>query len=109
MAVGIFLTALDGTIVVSCEVHSRCNRDRSHHDAAYAAIGNDLKELQKTSWIATSYLLTLTSFQYVPASSLSNPRYFLTRRIGRSTESSVTSLAGRVAFYSPIPCLLLGA
>lgn len=33
--------------------------------AAYAAIGNDLNELQKTSWIATSYLLTLTSFQYV--------------------------------------------
>lgn len=47
MAIGIFLTALDGTIVVS----------------SYAAIGSDLKELQKTSWIATSYLLTLTSFQ----------------------------------------------
>ncbi|KAL9710035.1 hypothetical protein Ac2012v2_007097 [Leucoagaricus gongylophorus] len=47
MAIGIFLTALDATIVVS----------------SYAAIGNDLKELQKTSWIATSYLLTLTSFQ----------------------------------------------
>ncbi|KXN86817.1 Vacuolar membrane amino acid uptake transporter fnx2, partial [Leucoagaricus sp. SymC.cos] len=47
MAVGVFLTALDGTIVVS----------------SYAAIGNDLNELQKTSWIATAYLLTLTSFQ----------------------------------------------
>ncbi|KAF9445146.1 member of the major facilitator superfamily [Macrolepiota fuliginosa MF-IS2] len=47
MAIGIFLTAMDGTIVVS----------------SYAAIGNDLNELQKTSWIATSYLLTLTSFQ----------------------------------------------
>ncbi|EKM84394.1 hypothetical protein AGABI1DRAFT_31991 [Agaricus bisporus var. burnettii JB137-S8] len=47
MAIGIFLTALDATIVVS----------------SYAAIGSDLKELKKTSWIATSYLLTLTSFQ----------------------------------------------
>lgn len=48
MAIGIFLVAMDGTIVV----------------ASYAAIGSELKELQNTSWIATSYLLTLTSFQY---------------------------------------------
>ncbi|KZP10949.1 MFS general substrate transporter [Athelia psychrophila] len=47
MAIGIFLVAMDGTIVVS----------------SYAAIGSELKELQNTSWIATSYLLTLTSFQ----------------------------------------------
>ena len=30
---------------------------------AYASIGSDLNELQNTSWIATSYLLTTTSFQ----------------------------------------------
>ncbi|TFK22998.1 member of the major facilitator superfamily [Coprinopsis marcescibilis] len=47
MAIGIFLFAMDGTIVVS----------------SYAAIGSELKELQSTSWIATSYLLTTTSFQ----------------------------------------------
>lgn len=47
MAIGILLVAMDGTIVVS----------------SYAAIGSELEELQNTSWIATSYLLTLTSFQ----------------------------------------------
>jgi hypothetical protein len=47
MAIGIFLTAMDGTIVVS----------------SYAAIGSELKQLQSMSWIATGYLLTLTSFQ----------------------------------------------
>jgi hypothetical protein len=47
MAIGIFLAAMDGTIVVS----------------SYGAIGSELEELQNTSWIATGYLLTLTSFQ----------------------------------------------
>ncbi|KAF9558590.1 member of the major facilitator superfamily, partial [Agrocybe pediades] len=47
MAVGIFLGAMDQTIVVS----------------SYASIGSDLKQLQNTSWIATSYLLTITSVQ----------------------------------------------
>ncbi|KAJ8518503.1 hypothetical protein ONZ45_g4418 [Pleurotus djamor] len=47
MAIGIFLAAMDGTIVVS----------------SYAAIGSELKQLQSTSWIATGYMLTLTSFQ----------------------------------------------
>ncbi|KAF9445340.1 member of the major facilitator superfamily [Macrolepiota fuliginosa MF-IS2] len=47
MAIGMFLSAMHGTVVVS----------------SYAAIGNDLNELQKTSWIATSYFLTLTSVQ----------------------------------------------
>ncbi|KAL0958454.1 hypothetical protein HGRIS_000596 [Hohenbuehelia grisea] len=47
MAIGIFLAAMDGTIVVS----------------SYAAIGSELKQLQNTSWIATGYMLTLTSFQ----------------------------------------------
>jgi MFS family permease len=31
--------------------------------SSYGAIGNDLKELNRTSWIATAYLLTTTSFQ----------------------------------------------
>ncbi|KAA8908235.1 MFS multidrug transporter [Sphaerosporella brunnea] len=47
LALGIFLAAMDNTIVVS----------------SYGAIGNDLKELNRTSWIATAYLLTTTSFQ----------------------------------------------
>ncbi|KAF5349120.1 hypothetical protein D9756_009495 [Leucocoprinus leucothites] len=63
MAIGIFLTALDGTIVVS----------------SYAAIGSDLKELQKTSWIATSYLLTLTSFQH--AALRKAQRYFWQKKL----------------------------
>lgn len=49
MTIGIFLAAMDGTIVVS----------------SYAAIGSELKQLQSTSWIATGYMLTLTSFQCV--------------------------------------------
>ncbi|KAG6906469.1 hypothetical protein DXG01_013796 [Tephrocybe rancida] len=47
MALGIFLTATDATIVVS----------------SYAAIGNEMNQLQNTSWIATAYMLTTTSFQ----------------------------------------------
>ncbi|KAJ2922622.1 hypothetical protein H1R20_g14488, partial [Candolleomyces eurysporus] len=47
MAIGIFLCAMDGTIVVS----------------SYAAIGSELNQLHNTSWIATAYLLTLASFQ----------------------------------------------
>ncbi|KAJ3914429.1 member of the major facilitator superfamily [Lentinula edodes] len=45
--VWIFLVAMDSTIVV----------------ASYASIGNELKQLSKVSWIATGYMLTLTSFQ----------------------------------------------
>lgn len=47
MAVGIFLCSMDGTIVVS----------------SYAAIGSELNQLHNTSWIATSYLLTVATFQ----------------------------------------------
>jgi MFS family permease len=41
------LSAMDQTIVVS----------------SYGTIGSDLKGLNKTSWISTGYLLTVTSFQ----------------------------------------------
>ncbi|TRM62477.1 major facilitator superfamily domain-containing protein [Schizophyllum amplum] len=47
MIVGIFLAATDTTIVAS----------------AYAAIGNDFKQLQNANWIATGYMLTATSSQ----------------------------------------------
>lgn len=47
MSIGIFLASMDGTIVVS----------------SYAAIGSELNQLQNTSWIATAYMLTTTSFQ----------------------------------------------
>ncbi|KIJ52240.1 hypothetical protein M422DRAFT_776354 [Sphaerobolus stellatus SS14] len=47
VSVGIFLSAMDGTIVAS----------------SYASIGSDLKQLQSMSWIATGYMVTLTSFQ----------------------------------------------
>ncbi|KAL4743138.1 hypothetical protein BDV11DRAFT_202124 [Aspergillus similis] len=43
----VFLSAADQTIIVS----------------SYGKIGSDLKALNLTSWIATSYFLTLTSFQ----------------------------------------------
>ncbi|KAF6745717.1 hypothetical protein DFP72DRAFT_823995, partial [Ephemerocybe angulata] len=49
MAVGIFLCSMDGTIVVS----------------SYAAIGSELNQLHNTSWIATSYLLTVATFHIV--------------------------------------------
>ncbi|QKX53740.1 uncharacterized protein TRUGW13939_00820 [Talaromyces rugulosus] len=44
---GVFLSAADQTIIV----------------ASYGKIGSDLNALNLTSWIATSYFLTLTSFQ----------------------------------------------
>ncbi|KAJ2912592.1 hypothetical protein MD484_g7815, partial [Candolleomyces efflorescens] len=47
MTIGIFLCAMDGTIVVS----------------SYAAIGSELNQLHNSSWVATAYLLTLASFQ----------------------------------------------
>lgn len=66
MAVGIFLTAMDQTIIVSC----MCFRDSKwgrrtylYFWEAYASIGSELNQLQNTSWIATAYLLTITSFQ----------------------------------------------
>ncbi|KAF2196292.1 MFS general substrate transporter [Delitschia confertaspora ATCC 74209] len=47
IAVGVFLTAADQTLVVS----------------TYSTIGTDLKALNNTSWIATAYFLTLSAFQ----------------------------------------------
>ncbi|TBU60299.1 MFS general substrate transporter [Dichomitus squalens] len=47
MLLGIFLVAMDGTIVTS----------------TYASIGSQFEQLQSTSWIATGYMLSLTSFQ----------------------------------------------
>ncbi|KAF7714829.1 MFS-type transporter [Penicillium ucsense] len=47
ISLGVFLSAADQTIIM----------------ASYGQIGSDLKALNLTSWIATSYFLTLTSFQ----------------------------------------------
>ncbi|GIK06905.1 hypothetical protein Aspvir_002558 [Aspergillus viridinutans] len=47
VSVGIFLSAADQTIIV----------------ASYGQIGSDLKALNLTSWVATSYFITLASFQ----------------------------------------------
>jgi hypothetical protein len=47
MTIGVFLAAMDQTLVV----------------ASYAVIGSELDQLQNTSWIATGYMLTLASFQ----------------------------------------------
>ncbi|KAI9682042.1 MAG: hypothetical protein M1817_000096 [Caeruleum heppii] len=47
LAIGVFLSAGDQTIIVS----------------SYAKIGSELNALNSTSWIATAYFLTLTSFQ----------------------------------------------
>ncbi|KAK2742810.1 hypothetical protein FQN57_005101 [Myotisia sp. PD_48] len=47
LAIGIFLSAADQTLVV----------------ASYGKIGTEFSALNKTSWIATAYFLTMTSFQ----------------------------------------------
>ena len=47
VGIGIFLAAADQTIIVS----------------TYAKIGSELHALNSTSWIATAYFLTLTTFQ----------------------------------------------
>nr|QWW20882.1 MFS transporter [Cladonia macilenta] len=47
ISIGIFLAAADQTIIVSC----------------YGKIGSDLNALNNTSWVATAYFITLTSFQ----------------------------------------------
>ncbi|CAJ2510039.1 Uu.00g059390.m01.CDS01 [Anthostomella pinea] len=47
LAIGIFLVALDQTLTI----------------ATYGKMGSDLYALNSTSWIATSYFLTLTTFQ----------------------------------------------
>ncbi|KAI1940415.1 hypothetical protein LOZ66_002009 [Ophidiomyces ophidiicola] len=47
VSVGVFLSAADQTIIVAC----------------YSKIGSDLKALNLTNWVATSYFLSLTSFQ----------------------------------------------
>ncbi|GAB7357169.1 hypothetical protein MBLNU459_g8160t1 [Dothideomycetes sp. NU459] len=47
LALGVFLGAADQTIIVS----------------SYGQIGSELHALNNTSWIATAYFLTLTSFQ----------------------------------------------
>ncbi|KAF8885359.1 major facilitator superfamily domain-containing protein [Infundibulicybe gibba] len=68
MAIGIFLAAMDGTIVISCMLIPPPLYDDLTDDPsapAYAAIGSELKQLQNTSWIATAYLLTMTSFQAI--------------------------------------------
>ncbi|KAJ3914369.1 MFS general substrate transporter [Lentinula edodes] len=45
MAIGVFLAAMDGSIVVSSS----------------AAIGSELKQLQNASWVATGYMLSSTN------------------------------------------------
>ena len=47
VGIGVFLAAADQTIIVS----------------SYGKIGSELNALNQTSWIATAYFLTLTSFQ----------------------------------------------
>ncbi|KAL8857883.1 MAG: hypothetical protein Q9178_005502 [Gyalolechia marmorata] len=47
MAIGIFLSAADQTLIVTM----------------YGKIGSDLKALNKTSWVSTAYFLTVSSFQ----------------------------------------------
>lgn len=86
MAVGIFLCAMDGTIVVSCESlpNRRSSFVENERISAAAAIGSELNELQNTSWIATAYLLTLTSFQYAPF--LRWKRYY---ELSRSLQASL--------------------
>lgn len=67
MVLGIFLVAMDQTIVIS----------------TYALIGNQFHQLDNTTWIATGYMLSLASFQYVS---------FLTTYIYTSNSSFITPL-----------------
>jgi len=66
MAVGIFLTAMDQTIIVSCMCFRNSKWVRPtylYFWEAYASIGSELNQLQNTSWIATAYLSIITSFR----------------------------------------------
>jgi hypothetical protein len=67
MAIGIFLMAMDQTLVAACKFLT--NQMHFFTDTnpilAYASIGSELKQLQNIGWIASSYLLTITSVQYV--------------------------------------------
>lgn len=66
--VGVFLSAMDNTIVVSCAFPSFFSRVMPSDKpllVAFGAIGTHFNELKKTSWIATAYLLTVASFQSV--------------------------------------------
>ncbi|KAF3936589.1 hypothetical protein ABW19_dt0206802 [Dactylella cylindrospora] len=47
LMIGVFLAAMDNLVVAS----------------AYGRIGSDLHQLSKTSWLASAYLITTTSFQ----------------------------------------------
>lgn len=47
VSIGVWLAAADQTIIVS----------------SYGKIGSEMKALNKTSWVATGYFLTLTAFQ----------------------------------------------
>ncbi|KAL5498760.1 hypothetical protein ACEPAH_2115 [Sanghuangporus vaninii] len=47
LGLGVLLAAMDQTIVAS----------------SFASIGSELHQLQSTAWVATGYMLTLTSFQ----------------------------------------------
>ena len=46
-----------------CVTYSSTFLNLNYFLIAYASIGSELNELQNTSWIATSYLLTTTSIQ----------------------------------------------
>ncbi|KAK8049824.1 Vacuolar membrane amino acid uptake transporter fnx2 [Apiospora phragmitis] len=70
LAIGIYLVAMDQTLTI----------------ATYGKMGSDLNALNNTSWIATSYFLTLTTFQ---------PLY------GR-----LSDIFGRKVILSPTECLL---
>lgn len=58
-----FLPALPANTIANTEQIFLAAADQTIIMASYGQIGSDLKALNLTSWIATSYFLTLTSFQ----------------------------------------------
>lgn len=66
--VGVFLSAMDNTIVVSCTFYLIFDTiilpTYNLYHSAFGKIGTYFDELEKTSWIATAYLLTVASFQF---------------------------------------------
>lgn len=71
--------------------------------SSYASIGNELNQLQNTSWISTGYMLTLASFQYVltiPTKRTELVLWVADRRILRPLYGKMSDIFGRK------PCLL---
>jgi hypothetical protein len=104
--VGVFLSAMDNTIVVSCmfypvfDTMMLCPYNLSR--LAFGKIGTYFNEMKKTSWIATAYLLTVASFQFAVHLMF----YSSTHQIsGHYTGNSAISSAEKIVFCLHTVCM----